>query len=532
MSNNITYTTTSSDIYFLNDKNIAFNLSDDAAGLNVVASYNLVHDVSSTTSAAVNQINDNIDSINLSVNAISNMLSSLSTDYILTDDSGVSVITKLEQINGQVSISAKQLVSSDIGQLSDCIATLTNDIAGISTSTNNEFVHISGDSINGNLSVSDSLCVTNNLSVGGVLRINTSSNSIAIGNNASNSYNKNTFVWSGHLDDGIIAPKNQHGTFTIDPENGVEGVFIGNTNLCTMLSNELTGLSTNLSTSIYNNYLLNSDLSIVYKKKIEDDTATIELIDIRNDKPLGIINATDFLVDGVLSTVSLDSTKQILKFVWNTDAGNNTIEIPLSTLSKIYEGRDGIEINGNIISANNTIARTSDLTALSNKVEALSSTTINTISADLDTLEQSVDAHDTNLYSLNKYIDDLSVHSIPAMSNDINTLKLSAIDHEERIETNTDNIELLSNHVIPALKRDTFNMASYRGHINITTADINTYPSMNLSAIFKAQNLAEGDNVGAVKNGAIFNVTFDTSIENNPENLAKQKITTKDSFIL
>lgn len=61
------------------------------------------------------------------------------------------------------------------------------------------------------------------------------------------------------------------------------------------------------------------------------------------------IDATDFIRDGMLDSVTYDKDNATLQFVFNTDAGKEQIDVNISTLIDIYTGGDGITIENNVV---------------------------------------------------------------------------------------------------------------------------------------------------------------------------------------
>ena len=60
------------------------------------------------------------------------------------------------------------------------------------------------------------------------------------------------------------------------------------------------------------------------------------------------LDTTEFVVDGFLTRVAVDKTENTLTFYWNTDSGEQSTEIELSSIADIYTGKtsnDGISIN-------------------------------------------------------------------------------------------------------------------------------------------------------------------------------------------
>ena len=71
-----------------------------------------------------------------------------------------------------------------------------------------------------------------------------------------------------------------------------------------------------------------------------------------NGDTLFTIDATDFIKDGMISSITYDSDNAVLYLVFNTDAGAEQIEIDLSSLIDIYTGGAGIDITDNVVSIN------------------------------------------------------------------------------------------------------------------------------------------------------------------------------------
>lgn len=85
---------------------------------------------------------------------------------------------------------------------------------------------------------------------------------------------------------------------------------------------------------------------------------TIKLYDKADSSKTAIatLDATEFIADGMLSSVTADQANNKLVFEWNTDAGVTKTEIPLDSIADIYTGSTGAEVNvavsnTNVISA-------------------------------------------------------------------------------------------------------------------------------------------------------------------------------------
>lgn len=81
---------------------------------------------------------------------------------------------------------------------------------------------------------------------------------------------------------------------------------------------------------------------------------TIKLYD-KNDSnktALATLDATEFIADGMLKSVTADQTNNKLVFEWNTDAGVTTTEIALDSIADIYTGSNGSEVNVSVSNQN------------------------------------------------------------------------------------------------------------------------------------------------------------------------------------
>lgn len=87
----------------------------------------------------------------------------------------------------------------------------------------------------------------------------------------------------------------------------------------------------------------------------EGESATTAKYLVLKDKyntEIAAIDATDFLVDGMLDSVEHDNNKLVL--TWNTDAGKVPVEIDLSNYIDAYTAGDGISISNNEIKVKTT----------------------------------------------------------------------------------------------------------------------------------------------------------------------------------
>lgn len=94
-------------------------------------------------------------------------------------------------------------------------------------------------------------------------------------------------------------------------------------------------------------------LSLKWVKKTDGNEADeIQLIG-KNDNVISRINVDEFLKNGMLSNVVLDTTnptQPVLKFTFNTDAGEKVIELDVSQLVELYHAGIGLTQNENTFS--------------------------------------------------------------------------------------------------------------------------------------------------------------------------------------
>lgn len=150
----------------------------------------------------------------------------------------VKVISSLSQTDGKIAYGAKVLAWTEISGL-------TSTVGSLSTSIDSKLDN------NGNVEIDGSLSVTNGLNVmsslvasGGKVESNGANGAVAIGRNAV-AKNEETFVWSAALGDETqkyYGRSDTQGTFSINPKDGLSGVFIGEDCLFDTLST-LSGTS-------------------------------------------------------------------------------------------------------------------------------------------------------------------------------------------------------------------------------------------------------------------------------------------------
>ena len=71
----------------------------------------------------------------------------------------------------------------------------------------------------------------------------------------------------------------------------------------------------------------------------------------KGDALVASMDLSKFAVDGMVNSVSYDEKTHTITIAWNTDAGITQTEINLSSLIDVYTSGNGIQVEGNVISA-------------------------------------------------------------------------------------------------------------------------------------------------------------------------------------
>lgn len=86
-----------------------------------------------------------------------------------------------------------------------------------------------------------------------------------------------------------------------------------------------------------------ADLNIAFE--LVDKIIKLYDKDDTSKTAIATLDATEFIADGMLASVTADQDNNKLVFEWNTDAGVTKTEIPLSSIADIYTGKTGDEVN-------------------------------------------------------------------------------------------------------------------------------------------------------------------------------------------
>ena len=105
---------------------------------------------------------------------------------------------------------------------------------------------------------------------------------------------------------------------------------------------KLVGVQTAINNALKEakDYADDNDANTEYHIEYDSTNKKIKLVAGANTSKMEI-DASDFIADGMLSSVTADQTNNKLVFEWNTDAGITKTEIPLSSIADIYTAKTG-----------------------------------------------------------------------------------------------------------------------------------------------------------------------------------------------
>lgn len=266
--------------YFLNDKNIASSLAYGDIQLNAIPSLDLVSSLYNSLSTEDKRINDYLVSVETSAYSIS---SNVDVRLLELSDTLSTYTNELcENVSTQVEINR----NNDKAELSNTLSTYTDSsVLKLSTSLSNrvneQFMHLSGDTVDfiyvkGKLSVAKEVLIDSNTRIAGSLIQGesvkaTHKSGIALGISAE-AVHTNSFVWNGNDNIENYQSHGERGTFNINPEAGVNGFYIGQQTLSTIISNDVQLTANNLTTQIS---VVSSLLSNQIEKNRIDDKAEL-----------------------------------------------------------------------------------------------------------------------------------------------------------------------------------------------------------------------------------------------------------------
>ena len=166
--------------------------------------------------------------------------------------------TYADSISSSLSATCDSNRDKDKAELSNTLSTYADSIVSslsgsLSASVNGQFVHLSGDTVNGSIAIKEHLSVAENLVIDGATRlggkltqgkdtiVKSDINGIALGVKSIAKKNY-SFVWNGNegIDiDYTDQGTDTNGTFNINPKDGVNGVYVGTQTLSAIIHDDV-----------------------------------------------------------------------------------------------------------------------------------------------------------------------------------------------------------------------------------------------------------------------------------------------------
>lgn len=522
------YNYNENELVLLNDKLVANSLSDSTTtkyGVPTIPSQKLFKESYDKLSSDDKSISDFIEDVisadlyklsgqyegtkadvEISCNAISSLIGSISTDLSNAITSDVKHLDDLQISAAQISSKINSLctqISNDLTAKYSWLSGEANRLCTeLSDNVESKFVHKTGDIINGELAIENSLSVKSNVKIDGNLVVGTAAqatgeNIIALGSNANGNSFSHAFIWNSSKDSSYSA--NDNNTFNINPIDGLNGFYIGDKSMSDTLSEYQlkSAMPTDLSdfqdkskkyalsvdiptkTSQLENdqgYLISSDFDAKYVKETKKISFTA-------GSKKWDIDATAFIKDGMLSSAIYNGygddehkNPPYIVLSFNADAGKDPIWIECASFVDTYKASgNGIKLDDHTFSLDfNFVGTKANDDYLSSIAKEIS----------YDVYEKI----QPNVNSIQEYVD-----------------KLSAIGSYEY--GNRGIIQTLSDDILSAVNSNIRTVKQINKHIKIKDTS-KTYDS--LCALFTDHNIYDND-LG-VKNGTIVDVTFENNL--------------------
>lgn len=159
--------------------------------------------------------------------------------------------------------------------------------------------------------------------------------------------------WSGEIaavDTGVMSVSGKD-AIVATGDDAVEVSLALDNSGNVVLSQSATGLKATIDLSEYRKIADDEDTK--YGLSYDSNAKQIKLIPNGGDS---YIDASDFVVDGMLESVVADQTANTLTFTWNTDGKKTVTTVNLSDIADIYTGVDGTTIKVDVSSDNKVSA--------------------------------------------------------------------------------------------------------------------------------------------------------------------------------
>ncbi len=378
-----------------------------------------------------------------------------------------------DDIGGIVDLS-KYALSSDVSDLvttqskniSDYINSVSTDV---SNTVESNFVHISGDTISGNLSVNSLTSVTDinakTLYIGSTVKIEETK--VALGN--SNTTDNGQFVWNGIVSNEYNPPS-AYGTFNINPSASINGLIVGTESLSSIISSVIQTSSEQVSNQVTGTI----------------NTISSEITSLMNEKEAALYTAIN-TVNTDLTSLSSNISNEVTSL--SQSVSDNIEALSIELYGKIHANTDLIgntktEITSMVTDINNRLTNAD--TYISGKIVDISTVTIPSING--------------NITSISNDVQEIKNTSIPSINENISNIS-------------TD-VGALSTNVDVALEQ-VLKTVEFVGHVTFSSPEDARATASTLADLIHKFNIPEKSRI---KNGAMYHVEFILSSDNIPAN--------------
>ena len=214
-----------------------------------------------------------------------------------------------------------------------------------------------------------------------------------------------------------------------------------------------------------------------YDPHYYDGTNTYPAIVFKTDSggtmtTVSVINATDFIKDGMVSNVYISSMNNELVIEFNTDAGKQDIKIPLSSIfdpTNYYSKNDVDTLLMGYATTSVTNAITGDVSTISGNVSTLQSSA-NTFSNDIYSLQQSANTFSTDISNLNRDVTGLT-GTVQNLTGDVQTISGNVSTLTSDVQTISGNVSTLAGDV-----------QTISGNVSTLTGDVQSLQTNKLDS--------------------------------------------------
>ena len=358
------------------------------------------------------------------------------------------------------------LVTTQSKNISDYINSVSTDV---SNTVESNFVHISGDTISGNLSVNSLTSVTDinakTLYIGSTVKIEETK--VALGN--SNTTDNGQFVWNGIVSNEYNPPS-AYGTFNINPSASINGVIVGTESLSSIISSVIQTSSEQVSNQVTGTI----------------NTISSEITSLMNEKEDALYTAID-TVNSALTSLSSSISNEVTSL--SSSISDNIEDLSVELYGKIHGNTDFI-----ISTRNEILSTVTDINT-------------NLTSADTYISGKIVDISTVTIPSING--------NITSISNDVQEIKNTSIPSiNENISNILTDVGALATNVDVALEQ-VLKTVEFVGHVTFYSPEDARATASTLADLIHKFNIPEKSRI---KNGAMYHVEFILSSDNIPAN--------------